>query len=228
MAHRILVIDDDQDLGNLLRQYLELHGFQVDRAYNGIDARTMLTQTTYDLLIVDVMMPQEDGFTLGRYLQAQYPQQAFLFVTARRQQADVLAGLRLGADDYITKPFDADELILRMNNILRRFQPTAASSEDGYAIGLYWFHPQNLLLTSPTTERLLTEKEAALLDYLWQHRSGLISRKAILEHLWGEADFFNGRSLDVFVSRLRKYLFEDSSLHIDSIRAVGFYFRSNK
>lgn len=220
MKISVLIVEDDQDLGNLLKQYLELNQFRADRVFNGEEARAALKQQQYDILVLDVMMPKEDGFTLAKQIKQQYPEQAFLFVTARKQKDDILNGLKLGADDYITKPFDADELILRITNILRRVKPAAA--KDIHEIGLYRFDPKNLLLVSPTVEKILTEKEAALLLYLNTRRNELVSRKEILTTLWGEPDFFNGRSMDVFVSRLRKYLAEDQAIQIDSIRGVGF------
>lgn len=221
MKISVLIVEDDRDLGNLLKQYLELNRFRVERVFNGEEARAALKNGVYDILMLDVMMPKEDGFTLARQIKQQYPEQAFLFVTARRQKEDILNGLKLGADDYITKPFDADELILRISNILRRAKP-AAVAKDIYEIGMYRFAPKNLLLVSPVTEKILTEKEAALLLYLHERRNELVSRKEILVALWGEPDFFNGRSMDVFVSRLRKHLAEDPSILIDSVRGVGF------
>lgn len=220
MKVSVLIVEDDQDLGNLLKQYLELNQFRADRVFNGEEARAVLKQKQYDILVLDVMMPKEDGFTLAKQIRQQYPEQAFLFVTARKQKDDILNGLKLGADDYITKPFDADELILRITNILRRAKP--AITKDIYEIGIYRFDPKNLLLISPTVEKILTEKEAALLLYLNTRRNELVPRKEILTILWGEPDFFNGRSMDVFVSRLRKYLAEDGTIQIDSIRGVGF------
>lgn len=220
MKVSVLIVEDDQDLGNLLKQYLELNQFRADRVFNGEEARAALKQGQYDILVLDVMMPKEDGFTLAKQIRQQYPEQAFLFVTARKQKDDILNGLKLGADDYITKPFDADELILRITNILRRAKPAIA--KDIYEIGIYRFDPKNLLLVSPTEEKILTEKEAALLLYLNARRNELVPRKEILTTLWGEPDFFNGRSMDVFVSRLRKYLVEDGTIQIDSIRGVGF------
>ncbi len=220
MKVSVLIVEDDRDLGNLLKQYLELNQFRADRVFNGEEARAALKQEQYDILVLDVMMPKEDGFTLAKQIRQQYPEQAFLFVTARKQKDDILNGLKLGADDYITKPFDADELILRITNILRRTKPVVA--KDICEIGIYRFDPKNLLLISPTVEKILTEKEAALLLYLNTRRNELVPRKEILTTLWGEPDFFNGRSMDVFVSRLRKYLAEDGTIQIDSIRGVGF------
>jgi len=220
---QVLIVEDDRDLGNLLRQYLELHGFEVTRVFDGLEARRILQTQSYHILILDVMMPNEDGFALARHLKGQYPDQAFLFVTARNRKEDILHGLRLGAEDYITKPFDADELILRVNNIIRRTKQNNRTDVE-YSIGMFRFQRNNLLLISPTEEKTLTEKEAGLLHYLYTHRNELISREEVLLTLWGEPDFFNGRSMDVFISRLRKYLSEDASIRIESMRGAGFRF----
>lgn len=221
---KILIVEDDLDLGNLLQQYLVLNQFQAHRVFNGVEAREELKQNTYDLLILDVMMPQEDGFTLAEKLQKSHPDLPFLFVTARKMKEDILTGLKLGADDYITKPFDADELILRIQNILKRKTKVESQKLTTYSFGKFQFEPENLLLKTEKSERKLTEKEAELLNFLYQHRDRIIKREEVLNHLWEESDFFSGRSLDVFISRLRKYLVEDNSVQIESIRGVGFRF----
>lgn len=221
---RVLIVEDDLDLGNLLKQYLELNNFSVHRVFDGIEAREDLKQNEYDITILDVMMPREDGFELAKKLQVQYPNLPFLFVTARKMKEDVLTGLKLGADDYITKPFDADELILRIKNILKRKQHSIPPKIDSYEIGIYTFEPENFALIANNSTKTLTEKEVQLLSYFIQHKNQLIKRSDVLSHLWEEADFFSGRSLDVFVSRLRKYLSEDPSIQIESVRGVGFRF----
>lgn len=223
MMTKVLIVEDDLDLGNLLKQYLELNQFQVSRVYNGEEARAILLSEEFDILILDVMMPKEDGFTLAKKLQTLYPHLPFLFVTAKKLKEDIIAGLQLGADDYVTKPFDADELILRIKNILKRKnQVVETPKSDSYQIGKFIFEPENLILKSAKTEKILTEKEAQLLHYLIQNKDKIIRREDVLGLLWEETDFFSGRSLDVFISRLRKYLSEDPNLQIESIRGVGF------
>ncbi|RAJ32157.1 response regulator transcription factor [Pedobacter cryoconitis] len=222
MNIKVLIVEDDTDLGNLLKQYLEINNFQAHRVYNGIEAREELKREAYDILIIDVMMPKEDGFTLAEKLVQTYPQLPFLFVTARKLKEDILYGLKLGADDYILKPFDADELIQRIRNILKRTK--IAPAPETIQIGIYQFEPVNLMLTSAGDQKILTEKEARLLHYLCLHQNQVIKRNDILNHLWKESDFFNGRSMDVFISRLRKYLAQDKGIHIESIRGIGFRF----
>jgi DNA-binding response OmpR family regulator len=224
MKAKVLIVEDDIDLGNVLKQYLELNDIAVHRVFNGLEAREELRQNSYDILVIDVMMPVEDGFTLAEKIGLSNPGLPFLFLTARKLKADVLHGLKLGADDYILKPFDADELILRIQNILKRTGQQIPSQDQPIQLGLYRFDPVNLQLSSANSEKMLTEKEAQLLLYLYQHRNRLIKRNEILTHLWMEPDFFSGRSMDVFITRLRKLLAEDSNLQIESIRGIGFKF----
>lgn len=224
MSIRVLIVEDDRDLGGLLGQYLQMSGFVAVQAFNGLEARIELARAAYDIAVIDIMMPQEDGFTLAEKIIQSHPQLPFLFLTARGQKEDVLRGLKLGADDYMTKPFDADELIQRIHNILKRSSPANAIPKQQVAIGLYTFDRENLQLSSPSHEYTLTEKEAALLHYLYLNRDTVIRRKTILEHLWQQEDFFSGRSMDVFITRLRKRLAGDSSVSIESIRGIGFRF----
>ena len=221
---RVLIVEDDLDLGNLLKQYLELNQFAVHRVFNGVEARNELKRNRYDIAILDVMMPEEDGFTLAEKLQKKYPDLPFLFVTAKKMKEDVLTGLKLGADDYIIKPFDADELILRIQNILKRKVKFEPDKTEVFQVGKFQFDATNLSLKSESSERILTEKEAELLLYMIQHKDQIIRKEEVLERLWGEVDFFSGRSLDVFVSRLRKYLVGDENIQIESIRGVGYRF----
>ena len=219
---RVLIVEDDLDLGNLLKQYLEIKYFNVHRAFDGIEAREALKENLYDILLIDVMMPREDGFELAKKLKSQYPNLPFLFVTARKMQEDILTGLKLGADDYITKPFDADELILRIQNILKRNQNIASPKSEILQIGIFTFNPENLTLVHENVTQPLTLKEAQLLEYLAQNKNRLLKREDVLNLLWKEADFFSGRSLDVFISRLRKHLSADQNIGIESVRGFGF------
>lgn len=229
MSIRILIVEDDKDLGHLLKQYLEISGFNATQVFNGREARAELNKAAYDIAVIDVMMPEEDGFTLAEKLVQIHPQLPFLFVTARGEKIDVLKGLKLGADDYMIKPFDADELIQRIQNILKRTMPAAGmvESQAQVTIGLYTFDRENLQLSSPSNQYALTEKEAALLHYLYMNRNKIIRRKIILGHLWQQDDFFSGRSMDVFITRLRKHLSDDNTISIESIRGIGFRFSSS-
>ncbi len=221
MKIKVLIVEDDTDLSHLLKQYLEANGFEAAIAGDGFAALAEVHEKAYDILLLDVMMPNEDGFALADKLNKRHPGLPFLFLTARKMKEDVLKGLKLGAADYILKPFDADELILRIQNILKRNQPRE-TAKTTYRLGIYQLEPENLVLYSANSQRTLTLKEAQLLSYLCQHPNQLIRREELLNLFWDEANFFNGRSMDVFISRLRKYLCEDPSIQIESLRGLGF------
>jgi len=216
--------EDDIDFGNMLRQYLELNSFEVCQTFDGIEAYEKITTSSFDLCVLDVMMPKMDGFTLAKKIRKELPHMPIIFLTARHQKADRIQGLQLGADDYITKPFEADELVLRIQNLLKRTISTTPFTPL-VTIGNYTFDSKKLSLQSPTKTHRLTERETALLQYLVQHKNEIVSKDAILKALWKESDFFSRRSLDVFISRLRKYLKEDEAVQIESLRGVGIIFK---
>lgn len=223
----ILLAEDDHDFSHILRQYLELHGFAVTPAADGKEAIKCFQQTAFDLCILDVMMPEANGFTVAELIRRINAEVPFIFLTARKLKTDRIRGLRLGADDYICKPFEADELVLRLKNILRRSggNNAAAQQGGGVSIGGYLFFPDRLELSYAGQTRNLTKKEAALIDFLQTHRNTLIKRPVLLQELWGGYDFFSGRSMDVFISRLRKYFREDERISLKSTRGVGLEFR---
>lgn len=220
MNESVLIVEDDLDLGQLLMQYLELNGFQVSLAENGLEARRLLKESVFDIVLTDVMMPVEDGFSFAENLSQTYPHLPFLFITARKMKEDVLKGLSIGADDYIVKPFNADELVLRVRNILKRTSKKAPA-KDILTIGIFTFLPKELLLIGPSGRRVLTERESDLLLLLCENLGQLVRKRDILNRLWKETDFFSGRSLDVFVSRLRKYLSDDPGIILESSRGTG-------
>jgi len=180
----------------------------------------------FDMCLLDVMMPEIDGFTLASQIVEHKPELPFLFLTAKGQKEDKIKGLQLGADDYIVKPFDVSELILRIQNILKRVQKTIAPIENQLTItiGAYVYDPKNYTIAYKGERHRLTEKEAQLLLFLFKHRNTLVKREAILEEIWGNNDFFSGRSMDVFISRLRKYFSADTSVSITSVRGIGLEF----
>ncbi|MDH6251981.1 DNA-binding response OmpR family regulator [Chryseobacterium sp. H1D6B] len=224
MKH-ILLAEDDYDFADILKQYLELAGFKVTWCPNGQEALHFLKSTEIDLCILDVMMPILDGFTLAAEIIQMFPEMPFLFLTARNQKEDKLKGLKLGADDYVVKPFEADELVLRIRNILKRSEPSASRMlPELIKIGLYTFDYKNLQLNLGNSYTRLTEKEAKLLLYFIQNPNRIMKREEILIHIWKSDDYFSGRSLDVFVSRMRKYLASDPTIEIETIRAKGFEF----
>ncbi|MEG0188721.1 response regulator transcription factor [Algoriella sp.] len=219
MKTKLILVEDDQDLGMVLKQYLEFSDFEViwfDHPQKFLDDLTVLQ--TSKLLILDVMMPQIDGFSLANQLKDQL-NIPYLFLTAKGQSFDRVLGLKIGADDYITKPCDPEELVLRIKNILKRNQPVL---EEIVWIGNYNFNRNQMSLSFDKNEFQLTEKEVELLNYFILHNHKLVTRKEILETIWGENDYFMGRSLDVFMSRMRKYFQYDETIKFESIRGVGF------
>ncbi len=224
MKIKVLLVEDDPDFGNMLKQYLELFDFEVTRVYDGEQAWEMLEKNRFDIGVLDVMMPKMDGFSLAKRIKARYPTLPFIFLTAKKLKEDMIQGLKLGADDYIVKPFDADILVLKLKNIFNRSQITTPPTPTHIQIGQYTLISDSLMLQSPTQNHRLTEKEMQLLLFLYEHRNRVVKRDDILKAVWSESDFFTGRSMDVFVSRLRKYLKEDMNISIKSIRGVGLEF----
>jgi len=217
----VLLVEDEYDFGFILKQYLEMSDFNVHWYQNpmkALDDFTAINQ--FDIAILDVMLPEMDGFTLAKKLQEKidFP---FLFLTAKNQQIDRILGLKLGADDYISKPCDPEELILRIKNILNR--NGYKSVKDEILIGNYIFKPKQLILQHSDTDYQLTEREVSLLLLLTQYNNQVVTREIILQHVWKNTDYFTGRSMDVFISRLRKYFQHDDRIKIQSIRGVGFH-----
>lgn len=219
----ILFVEDDETLGFVTRDNLELNGFKVTHLTDGRKAMEAVTQLPFDLAILDVMLPEIDGFTIGKYIRKQNPEVPILFLTAKSLKDDRLTGFGLGADDYITKPFSIEELVFRINVFLKRAHVTNKNQRiPSRSLGDFLFEYDNLLLTSNQASKTLTQKEADLMLYLLKHKNLICKRSDILEQIWGEDDYFMGRSLDVFISRLRKYLSEDPKVQIDNIHGVGF------
>lgn len=219
MKTKILLVEDDLDLGMVLKQYLEFSDFEVNWIPNPelILSNKQIIQD-YQLAILDVMLPFMDGFELSKEIR-KISEIPFLFLTAKGQSIDKILGLKLGADDYITKPCEPEELILRIKNILKRqTQPV----NDIVKIGNYSFFPSQFKLSFGNENFQLTEKESELLLLLSRNNQKIINRKEILENLWGENDYFLGRSLDVFMTRLRKYLQKDDRIRFESVRGIGF------
>ncbi|NOU18883.1 MAG: response regulator transcription factor [Bacteroidales bacterium] len=219
---KILLAEDDTDLGNVLAQYLDLQGYEIVLARDGGEAWQLFNTSNVDLCILDVMMPLKDGFELAKQISSKSPDTPFIFLTAKGLKEDRIKGLKLGADDYICKPFEVDELVLRIQNILKR---TGLQEIEKYEIGQYTFINNELLLKGFEKELILTVKEAKLLKYFLDHQNKLIKREDILIELWGENDYFLGRSMDVFISRLRKFLHDEKSISIETVRGAGFIFR---
>jgi len=223
---KILLAEDDFDFGSILKQYLELHQFEIIWVPDGKEALEFLQSNVVDLCVFDVMMPKMDGFTLAEKVIEQQPEIPFIFLTARKMKEDKIKGLKLGADDYIVKPFEADELVLRIQNILKRDQ-RSTNHKKNITIGIFNVDLVNYTLKHDDTIQRLTEKEALLIEYLNNNKNRLVKRDDILKEVWGNDDFFSGRSMDVFISRLRKYFKNDTNIAINSIRGIGLEFNIN-
>lgn len=215
----VLLIEDEYDFGFILKQYLEMNGFLVYWFQNPLEVLVQVSNLqNCKIAILDVMLPDMDGFTLAQKLQEKL-MCPFLFLTAKNQQIDRILGLKLGADDYIAKPCDPEELILRLNNILKRQQNITI---EEIHIGSYVFKPKQFVLSYADINYQLTEREVDLLLLLIQYNNQIITRNIILQTVWKTTDYFAGRSMDVFISRLRKYFQYDNRIKIQSIRSVGF------
>ena len=224
MATKILLVEDDQNFGVVLRDYLEMHEYDVDLATDGEAGATAFDKGGYDMCIFDVMMPKKDGFTLAKEIREKDKQTPIIFLTAKTLKDDVLDGFRIGADDYITKPFNSEELLFRVQAILRR---SLKEDEDEdlkeFTIGEFDFNfPLRILTHSNGKKEKLSPKEAQLLRLFALNMNEVLSRSEALTKIWTEDNYFTARSMDVFVTKLRKYLSIDDSLEIVNIHGSGF------
>ncbi len=222
MNAHILYVEDDESLSFVTRDNLEMKGYRITHCSNGRQALEALRQSSFDLCILDVMLPELDGFEIAREIRRLDQHTPIIFLTAKSLKEDRIYGLKLGADDYITKPFSIEELILKIEVFLRRSMGGTVAAPTVYHIGSYEFHPENLTLKHEQGMRRLTQRESDLLLMLAQQRGRVVKRSDILEKLWGQDDYFLGRSLDVFISRLRRYLSLDPGIRIETVHGVGF------
>jgi DNA-binding response OmpR family regulator len=216
---KILIAEDDRDFGNILSQYITISGFEVTLGRDGKEAWDLFNKDKFDICVLDVMMPEMDGFTLAEKIKESHPEVPVIFLTAKNLKEDIVRGLKIGADDYITKPFDPEVLILRINNILKR---AYSSSNDEFKISDTVLKYNSLELVSGGVREKLTLKEAQLMKYFIVNKNKVLAREDILTEIWGEDDYFLGRSMDVFISRLRKYVSEDTNIDIRTVRGTGF------
>ena len=220
----ILLVEDDLNLGFVIQDALKRRGYTVHLCRDGKEGLRKFNEQPYDLCVLDVMLPQKDGFSLAEDIRLVNAQVPIVFLTAKSQTEDRIAGFKAGGDDYLTKPFSHEELILRIEAILRRTQGREedARERDRFEVGDYTFDHRNLMLSHPTEERKLTKKEAEVLRLLCLHADQVLPRELVLNMVWGDDTYFLGRSLDVFISRLRKYLKLDPKVQIVNVHGVGF------
>jgi DNA-binding response OmpR family regulator len=220
----LLLVEDDANLGSLLQEYLTDKGFPTDLATDGQKGWQSFVDKTYDLCIFDVMMPKKDGFSLAKEVRMSGRDVPIIFLTAKSMKEDTMQGFRVGADDYVTKPFDREELLLRIEAILRRYkkQPDAQEEMQIFTVGQFTFDYSHQQLSAYDKSVRLTSKESELLKLFCQNLNQPISRSFALKTIWGDDSYFNARSMDVYITKLRKYLREDPSIQIMNLHGEGF------
>lgn len=226
--YNILLVEDDVNFGDVLRSYLEMHDYDITLAVDGVDGWEKFRKGQYDLCILDVMMPRKDGFTLAKEIREKNTEVPIIFLTAKMMKEDILDGFKIGADDYITKPFNSEELLLRIQAILKRSSKKVEVKEEAteFDFGKFHFHFPTRILTfkneGEEKKRKLSPKEAQLLKLFVTHKNNVLPRSLALTKIWGQDDYFTARSMDVFVTKLRKYLKEDLNIKIINIHGNGF------
>ncbi|MEZ4858371.1 MAG: response regulator transcription factor [Flavobacteriaceae bacterium] len=217
---KILLAEDEPSLGQIVMESLEIKGFQVMLCQNGLEAFEVCKKEMPHILVLDVMMPKMDGFTLAKEIRKQNQKVPILFLTAKSQVRDVVEGFELGGNDYLKKPFSIEELIVRIQNLVNQ---VPLNQSPDIIIGKFYFHLQKQLLQYQDEKpQPLTHREAHLLFHLFQHKNKVLDRSIILKKLWGDDDFFNARSMDVFITKLRKKLKKDPNIKILNVRGFGY------
>ena len=219
---RILLAEDDSNLGNLLKNYLTVKNYETDLFINGIDALEAFMKDHFDICILDIMMPEMDGLTLAREIRRNKPEIPVIFLTAKSQKEDIIEGFRSGADDYITKPFSMEELLYRIQAILKRTASINDKKQESYTIGKYTFDTVKQLLILESQVINLTTKESELLELLCRYGKDILERNFALKSIWIDDNYFNARSMDVYITRLRKYLKKDPAVRILNVHGRGY------
>jgi two-component system, OmpR family, response regulator len=219
---KILLAEDDENLGSLLREYLIAKSYDCDWFINGEKAYKNFIKNHYDLCILDIMMPVKDGYTLAKEIRMTNTDIPIIFLTAKSLKEDIIEGFKAGADDYITKPFSMEELLFRIEAIIRRSKKELISTQSQYKIGQYIFDYDKQVLTFNSLEQKLTTKESELLRLLCNNKNSVLERNFALKTIWIDDNYFNARSMDVYIAKLRKYLKDDPSIQILNIHGKGF------
>lgn len=227
---KILLVEDDDALRFIVKDNLEQHHYKVETAEDGEKAIELFKQNEFDLIILDVMLPKVDGFQVAKTIRVKNELIPIIFLTARSMTEDKITGLTLGGDDYIPKPFSMEELLLKIRIFLKRSQSAVVSTSlsKSINIGKFQFYADDLILKSENGSRNLTLKESELIRFFATNQNKVLSRNEILEKIWGNDDYFLGRSLDVFISRLRKYFEADPNIKITNLHGIGFRFSVNQ
>jgi two-component system, OmpR family, response regulator len=220
----LLLCEDDPNLGRLLKDYLTAKGLNTTWAQDGVEGLKQFHRGSFDFVILDVMMPRKDGFQVAEEIRRESRHLPILFLTARSSEDDTLLGFKVGADDYMTKPFSMEELMVRINAILRRSAalPTEGEEVSTFELGQYEFCYNTQMLVQNGAEKRLTTKESDLLFLLCKHMNGLLERSHALKSIWGESNYFNGRSMDVYIAKLRRHLRDEGRIEILNVHGKGF------
>lgn len=218
----ILLCEDEESLGMLLREYLQAKGYDAELYLDGEAGYKAFMRSKFDMCLLDVMMPKMDGFTLAREMRVQNPDVPIIFLTAKNLKEDILEGFKLGADDYLTKPFSMDELVYRMEAILRRVKGKNQRNIVRYNLGKFGFDVQRQVLSIGDKQTKLTTKESELLTLLCAHANEVLERELALKTIWIDDNYFNARSMDVYITKLRKHLREDESIEINNVHGKGY------
>jgi DNA-binding response OmpR family regulator len=221
----ILLVEDDKNLGFVVKDFLSESGFKVELAINGLDAIKNFTSFNFDLCLIDIMLPLKDGFSVAEEIRQKNQNVPIIFLTARSLKEDKIRGFKIGADDYITKPFSTEELLLRIEAVLRRTMAKNSNTvveKEVFNIGNFVFDFSNQLIQINDTKRQLTKKEAEVLRLLCINKNQLVRREFALKLIWGEDDYFMGRSMDVYITKLRKILKDDPAISIQNVHRSGF------
>lgn len=223
----IFLVEDDESFGSVLKSYLEINNFQVHWQKDGLKAIKDFKKEGYDICILDIMLPGADGYTIAQNIKAQAPNVPIIFLTAKTLKEDIIKGYKTGVDDYITKPFDSELLLYKIRAILNR-KGQAANEEQIQRVGIYEYNSDLRTLQYNNTFVKLSPKEAALLRLLLRHKNQILPREEALLQIWGENDYFTTRSMDVYLSKIRKYLKADPNLAIENIHGSGFILRTKE
>ena len=219
---RILLVEDEENFGSLLQNYLRLSGHEVDWAKDGASGYSTFVNGSYDVCIFDVMMPHMDGFDLTTKIRARGSKTPIIFLTAKKMKEDMIKGYRVGADDYLNKPFDIEILLLKLEALFNRGGVNVSPAEESYSLGKYHYEVKPRLLHFKDEPKKLSPKEGALLEMLCRHLNDVTPREKALVEIWKEDNYFTTRSMDVYIAKLRKHLKEDASVKIENVHSSGY------
>lgn len=222
MPAKVLLVEDDKNLGLIIQEHLQMNGFEVRLCVDGVDGWNAFQAEPFDICLLDVMMPRKDGFSLAAEIRAVDENVPLIFLTAKSLKEDKIAGFKIGCDDYVTKPFSIEELLMRIAAVLRRSRTGPSEKTTVFKIGSYSFDSAKQTLVNDKNEHQLTTRESELLRLLCLRQNDTLTRAEALKDIWGDENYYAGRSMDVFVSKLRKYLADDDSIQILNVHGKGF------